>query len=183
MSPVHTNQKNFVMKTVTALLIIMMSFTACNDALEVNETEGEYANQTKDEEHLIFGMEYGFCIGDCIHLFMIKDNKLYADNLTRAQHGEGDLTFQDKPLDQKYYELVKDLPKKLTREFVQSADGRFGTPDAHDQGGVYIGIKQDEIEKLWFADPVTERIPEYMRDLVKEVHDVTHQILQEQQNG
>ncbi len=163
-------------------LILFLSplIFSCQNAREYQETEQELAIQNKAKDFIIFGKEYGHCQGDCIHLFKIQDGKIYADDLSRAQFGKGAFSFNSNPLDQEYFKLAEELTEAVNKEMLAIAPGTYGIPDAHDQGGVYFGIGQNETIKLWFADPVVGRIPKPMQQLVQKINKITHEIRQKQ---
>ncbi|MEQ9414384.1 MAG: hypothetical protein RIF39_11165, partial [Cyclobacteriaceae bacterium] len=66
------------------LLLILALISGC---------EKEY--EPESDGSLVFGVAYGFCVGDCAHFFQIKDGALFKDKIERYV-GE-DLAFESTP--------------------------------------------------------------------------------------
>ncbi len=120
---------------------------------------------------LVFGTYYGFCGGDCAHLYKIENQKLYADqgidNLYLFRDRE--LPFATEPRPEEDYAKAKFLISDFPNQLLQEEQQTLGNPDAHDQGGIFLELTMGEEVKKWYLDTSTERLPEYLQEYAKQV--------------
>lgn len=147
------------MKSFALKLVIILTFwgfaTNCGDNTGINSPY--------DNNYIVFGSFFGNCIGEpCIEIFKIENGVLYedtADVYPIPQLYEGKFV----QLPQAKYDMVKDIITKVPKQLLSDTTTVFGTPDAHDQGGLYIELKANGKRRFWLMDTYTNRLPEYLR--------------------
>ncbi len=124
-------------------------------------------------DHLVFGLYYGECVGDCATLLKLEDGKLYADNIEYPfeivsdengffSHEIENISFKKQALPEEYYPVAKRLLSKFPGELLLVDEQVFGTPDAYDQGGLYLAMQINGKRKAWKIDPADNfQEPEY----------------------
>tara|TARA_Y100001935_G_scaffold128815_1_gene106805 strand:- start:16225 stop:16707 length:483 start_codon:yes stop_codon:yes gene_type:complete len=130
----------------------------------------------KGDEFLVFGHFYGECIGEsCVEIFRLTPDLLEEDinNLYPTANGEN--AFYDGnyvPLSDSIYQQVKSITKRFPSDLHNVDSGVvFGHPDDHDQGGVYVEIKNKKIHRYWLFDQDKSQYPEYFHDFVDAVNE------------
>ena len=95
------------MKKIILLLATIGIITSCSNDDNENITIVDDENITlNQDDFLIFGHFYGFCIGEsCIETFKLTDNKLFEDTIDDYLGENLDFT----ELDNTTFEEVKDL--------------------------------------------------------------------------
>jgi hypothetical protein len=127
-------------------------------------------NNIDQEDSLIFGEAYGFCVGDCAHFFQIKDNNLLRDNEDRYA---GDIpTFEAKPLSGPDYELANALLTNFPQYLVDHPNQTLGCPDCADQGGIHLYYTKGNQQFFWHIDTFVDNQPVEIRDYINQVKDV-----------
>jgi hypothetical protein len=132
----------------------------------------------KDEpsngDYFAFGYASGFCIGNCAHFYLIKDNNLYPDDMDRYLNSI--LKFKSDALSKDKYNLAKKLVDSFPIYLKYNPNKTFGCPDCLDQGGFHIEIKENEQINRWHIDPDTVNLTIEIRAYVKEIQNTLDQL-------
>jgi len=132
--------------------------------LATNCKDDNAVNLPYDNNYIVFGSYFGECVGEpCIEIFKIENGVLYedtADIYPTTQLYEGKFV----QLPQAKYDMVKDIITKVPKQLLSDTNTVFGTPDEHDQGGLYLELKVDGKRRFWMMDTYTNRLPEYLRE-------------------
>lgn len=138
--------------------IITIILCICMVSCSKNEPTGTYF----DRNYVVFGSFFGMCGGyNCVEIFKIENGTLYED--TSDIYPSGNLyegVFFNKP--QTKYEIVKKMINYIPPSLLQENQGNIGTPDAYDQGGLYLELKVNYERKFWKIDNDTGNIPHYL---------------------
>lgn len=127
-----------------------------------------------DETILIFGIYYGFCAGNCTHIYKLEDGELYQDNVDHLNPEQ--LTFELSPLPEEDYISAKVVLENFPEKLLDEEEDYIGLPDAHDQGGYYIEYRKEDIHRFWRIDTVDSRIPAYLANYMDLVQSVVNQL-------
>ena len=119
-----------------------------------------------DIDYFVFGTAYGECINNCATFFMIKNEKIYADDMNFYT---GIMIFQNVPLPHNKYLQAKKLVDEFPPYLLNNPDKTFGCPDCADQGGIHIEIKKNGSVKSWHIDSVVANQPEQIRSYISEL--------------
>lgn len=123
-----------------------------------NESTAKYF----DKNYVVFGSFYGECGGpDCVEIFKIENGFLSEDTSDVYPSGgvyEG--VYVAKP--QSEYDLVKKLIYYIPPSLLIEPQGNIGSPDSHDQGGLYFELKVNYSRAFWKMDTDTGSIPHYL---------------------
>lgn len=112
-----------------------------------------------NSDYFIFGHAYGFCAGNCVTLFKIDGENLYADDdATYTMLSSPDIPFQGTSLPAEKVALAKALQAQMPANLYNEPDGNVGCPDCHDQGLYYIKIKNGDTVREWRID---RDVPQY----------------------
>ena len=124
--------------------------------------------QTNEDDYLIFGHFYGFCVGEsCVEIFKLTDLKLYED--TEDNYTLEAFNFVEK--ENEKFNLVKDLTDYFPTALLTEKESVFGCPDCSDGGGVFIEYSKNGIKKSWRIDQFEENVPEYLHDFMDKVNE------------
>ena len=141
------------MKYLNLILIIsLVSITSCN-----NE---EFSNGI---DHFIFGGYAGECVGNCAHFYLVQNGEVYEDDVDYWFGTLADLKFSSTPLSKKKYDAAIALYNVMPRALVELPDSTFGQPDAYDQGGWFIGLREGVNIHNWTIDTNPEVLPDYLQ--------------------
>lgn len=141
-------------------LVGMMLFMTCaKDSMGLDE--GDF---------FIFGTYHGFCRGECVTLYRLVDGKLYLDDMERLDPEK--LIFQSQSLPDSSYQKALSIWKKFPEGMLEEPE-RIGIPDAHDQGGYFIRLRQNGEERDWYIDTVLERLPDYVQQFITYMNQVS----------
>ena len=150
------------MKFILPLSALVLSlFTACGHN-ELSGPAGEsQPESTAAANRLVFGQYYGFCppTADCAQVYKLEADQLYADETTRVLGRESEIAFKNNPLPADKYDLAKSLADNLPAELLTSTQEVFGSPDAHDQGGIVLEITLDGKPKRFYLDNNEDALP------------------------
>lgn len=102
-------------------------------------------------DSFIFGTSYGMCLGDCAHFFMLRDSKVYPDDITI--YTGNNLKFSDTALDASKYVLAARAQSNFPDFFKLMTDSTLGCPDCRDQGAYHIIITKNSITRTYHIDP------------------------------
>lgn len=126
--------------TLFAVLISMMSITACQKDEEVSSDD------------LIFGLSYGECTGDCSYLYLLHNGELFADD--GVEHFIPDaIPFQSTAEPDSDYQLSKNLLDDFPEQLVSNGQSSYGCPDCLDQGTIYLELRRNGSVYKFELDP------------------------------
>ena len=120
-------------------------------------------------DYFIFGTTYGFCGGNCTHLFKIKDGRVFPDDM---EYFYGNLKFKNTSLSSSKYLLAKPLSDNFPDYLQTHTDTVLGCPDCYDQGMVYIEIKQNLKVSWWKIDTEINSLPLEIRVYIEQMKTV-----------
>ncbi len=151
-------------------IITLIFFSAKNAVLIFTLLSTAFISSCKKEcsceqqfgDYLLFGNYYGMCAGeDCVEIFKIENGVLSEDS--------NDNYPSDSPYSGNYavlpsakYDLVKDLSNYIPAQLFNENDGYIGTPDAYDQGGYVLELKENGTHRYWRIDTDTSNTPDYL---------------------
>jgi hypothetical protein len=158
-------------------LFIAFSFFACDDDTSTPDVvKSGCPLFDGKEDYLVFGTYRGFCAGDCVSLFKITTNELFADNMT----GRFDkpLSFNASALSSDKYAIAAALCAKFPLESTNAIDVTLGCPDCHDQGVVYVELKRGSVIRTWKIDPDDNAsgVPTEIRAYAKLISEITDKL-------
>jgi hypothetical protein len=150
------------MKFILPLSAFVLSlFSACGYNELLGPAGESQPESTAAANRLVFGQYYGFCppTVDCAQVYKLVGNKLYADETNRVLGRESEIAFKTSPLPADKCDLAKSLAGNLPAELLTSTQEVFGSPDAHDQGGIVLEITRDGKPKRFYLDNNEEALP------------------------
>ncbi len=123
------------------------------------------SEKLEDGDYILFGTFYGFCMGEeCREMYMLTIDKLYED----IDDGN-EVEYVELPTD--LYADVHDIKMSIPADLTALPDSTFGCPDCHDQGGVFLRIKKDDVDQSWTIDNDLDAIPTYLHSIVDLIHE------------
>lgn len=127
---------------------------------------------TAKTEELVFGTFYGRCRGseECIELFKLTDGQLYEDRKDAYPNGDNP-SFEFEALDQTAYNKAKGLMAQFPNALLEEQEATLGCPDCADQGGYFIGYKNEGQFTYWRVDKNLSNVPAYLHRFLKEVEE------------
>ena len=146
---------------VTFLILLSLSASCTKENLE-------------NIDYFAFGSAYGFCLSNCADFFVIKDGRIYPDDID--YYYESALVFKSEALPIEKYYLAKSLINRFPNYLVDKPDKTFGCPDCTDQGGIHIEIKENGQIKRWHFDTTISNLPVEIQDYVQEIITVIEQL-------
>lgn len=121
-----------------------------------------------DNDYLIFGHFYGFCIGEsCIETFKLTNSALYENTVDNYAHD----SFQFEMLPNAEFEKVKDLIDYFPTNLLSEKETTIGCPDCADGGGLYIEYSKNGVVKSWRIDQMQYNVPTYLHDFMDKVNE------------
>jgi hypothetical protein len=103
-------------------------------------------NKPEDDKYvadaLVFGTYHGMCASNCVDMYEIRYSTMAKDDSVKYTDLTWNYTFKTyrliaKTKQQIAVQLLSEVPKEL---FANGAT-TYGSPDSHDQGGVYLEVK------------------------------------------
>ena len=130
-----------------------------------------------DQDFLIFGEAYGYCIGNCTYLYKIEDKSLFADDIEEAYKiYQPDLAFLSNPMPEEAFEIANSLTYSFPEELWSEEDSVIGIPDAYDQGTILLEARNENESRRWYIDTNEEALPDYLAEYIKEVKQVLEEL-------
>ncbi|MBD0257376.1 MAG: hypothetical protein ICV83_16785 [Cytophagales bacterium] len=124
-------------------------------------------------ERFVFGIDFAECTTDCARLYKLEGNQLLADEVNHFSIHYPAIQFSTTPLSEDKYAAAKQLLDAMPGELLAATEKRFGEPNAHDQGGIIIGLQTTgQPMKYWYLDPIEDRLPAYLQPYTREVQAV-----------
>ncbi len=149
-----------------ALILLLSVMTlSCSDQ-DVNEND-----------YLVFGTYYGFCIGNCTNIYKIENGQLFKDKLERPIIE--DLSFHSDPLPKNKFHIAQQLLKDLPDYFMNNKGDTLGCPNCGDQGSYIVEIRNQFGLQRFIIDPWIDPV-EYseVRIFMDKIDDVLIKITQ-----
>lgn len=147
------------MKTYSFLFLFIFILLGCSSEDETN---------LNNDDYLIFGHFYGFCVGEnCIEIFKLTNNTLYEDS--NDNYSINPLNFE--PLESTRFELVKDLMLYFPEKLLTENKDIIGCPDCADGGGLYIEYSKNGIVKHWKIDQMKMNVPTYLHAFMDKLNE------------
>lgn len=147
------------MKKFILLLSLSIVIFGCSDTDSIN---------LSDDDYLIFGHYYGFCIGEqCIETFKLTNDKLYED--TNDNYASGPFNFE--ALNDETYLKVKDLVDNFPTKLLDEKESVLGCPDCADGGGIYIEYAKNGVVKSWRIDQMKGNVPNYLHAFMDAINE------------
>ncbi|MFD0990208.1 hypothetical protein ACFQ1R_08880 [Mariniflexile jejuense] len=146
------------MKKFIAMVLVSVFLVACssNDSINLD-----------NDDYLIFGHFYGFCIGEsCIETFKLTNNKLYEDSIDNYASEP----FDFEVLNNEKFEQVKDLIDAFPTKLLKEKEAILGCPDCADGGGIFIEYSKNGVVKRWKIDQMKYNVPEYLHAFMDAVN-------------
>jgi hypothetical protein len=100
---------------------------------------------------------------------MIKNGKVYPDEMKSEQDK---LKFKLFALPQEKFDLAKKLEQDLPAYLANTSETYIGKPDSHDQGGLFLQIKNGAGTKTIRIDVEVNEVPQEIRAYVTEMQEV-----------
>jgi hypothetical protein len=126
-------------------------------------------------DYLVFGRYAGECFGErCIEIFKIEQNAIYEDTLDLYPVNLYEGSFVK--LNESKYEAVRHILDHVPPELRRLPVGRIGEPDSHDQGGIYVEIKFNNVRGHWLIDTQKSRLPAFLHAFVDTIHNVVERL-------
>lgn len=168
------------MKTFSKLILLSFIFLFTHCSNSISQTENEECDcyyLTEAEDSFVFGQYYGFCMGEqCTNLYLIKDEKLFADDMERLMHPD-DLVFGSVALSDEKYQLAKTLLEAFPSKLLDEESETIGCPDCADQGGYFIELTTNNGEKQrWYLDNFKNSLPDYLVAYTKKIDEVLEEL-------
>jgi hypothetical protein len=147
------------MKKYSLLFLISFILLGCSS---------EDNTALNNEDYLIFGHFYGFCVGEnCIEIFKLTNDTLYEDS--NDNYGINPLNFE--PLDNSKFKLAEDLMLYFPEKLLTENEAIIGCPDCADGGGLYIEYSKNGIIKHWKIDQMKMNVPTYLHAFMDKVNE------------
>lgn len=123
-------------------------------------------NNCAEDEHekvseFVFGVAYGFCVGNCAHFYQLKNDQLFEDDMD--MYLNNDFKFKGTPLSGEKFEKAKLLSVLFPPYLTDRADTTFGCPDCADQGGYHLTRTENGITHFWHIDTNVSNQPVEIR--------------------
>ncbi|HNP07264.1 MAG TPA: hypothetical protein PKN99_06540 [Cyclobacteriaceae bacterium] len=145
------------------LLLVLTTLSGCEENTRPNS-----------DEVLIFGVAYGYCVGDCAHFFQIKEGALFKDNI--ARYPEEELHFDKDPLPEDKYQVAKSLLTQFPEFLKERPNETIGCPDCADQGGYHLILNMNNAIQYWHIDTSVDSQPAEIRAYMDQVRTVLEQL-------
>ena len=147
--------KKFIFASLSLLLIF--SCNSNDDELALGEND-----------YLIFGHFYGFCIGEnCIQTFKLTSDELYKNSNKDYFHKSFDFVV----LDHAKFEQAKDLLDYFPTKLLSEKEPVIGCPDCADGGGLFIEYSKNGTVKRWNIDQMKGNVPSYLHGFMDKVNE------------
>lgn len=125
-------------------------------------------------EYIIYGTYAGECMGHCATMYKLENSKLLIDTTDSYFDNNGkSITFRGDALNKEQLLKAQVVKQKLPELLLQSGSKEFGSPDSHDQGGIFIELKSGLNTKRFHIDTELDKIPSELRDYAKLIMQTT----------
>ena len=124
------NLQNMIIKQISLALMLLLSIASC-------KKEETTTNTTV--QRLVFGTYFGMCSTNCVTVFALDSAKVQQDTLVNVIISTS-YVFAGVDLSNDKFVQVKHLLTEIPDELTTTPDKTYGSPDSHDQGGVYVEV-------------------------------------------
>ncbi|MCC7298086.1 MAG: hypothetical protein IT244_07105 [Bacteroidia bacterium] len=116
-------------------------------------------------EYIIYGTYAGECIEHCATMYKLENNTLFVDTIdSYFKKKSNGLQFSNDTLGGVALEQAQLVKKQIPGLLLRSGSKVFGSPDNHDQGGVYVELKSGTVIKKFQLDTDVQQIPAELRE-------------------
>jgi hypothetical protein len=98
---------------------------------------------TVSTDKLVFGTFHGMCLANCVRIYQVDGNTLQKDD--SADHVDVSWTYNFKgtsTLSADNFNMAKGLLDQIPAELLINNNKTYGSPDSHDQGGVFVVVEK-----------------------------------------
>jgi hypothetical protein len=132
-------------------------------------------NELSQNDFFIFGTTYGFCFGNCTHLYKYENDQVFADEMDRFELENLVFSNENQP---EIVSIAEELLDQFPSELLNSTEERYGCPDCHDQGTIFLQRKIGQDVQSWYLDTeVQEEWSKKLRDYHKLLTDRMSKII------
>lgn len=157
--------RNLIFYFLAALLAI--TFSSCQDDSDKN-TEPYY---------IIFGHFYGMCQGEqCVEIFKVTDKAIFEDSKDNYPNSDDFVKTDFSKLCEEQFQKAQSIISSFPIGILNEPDTVMGCPDCHDQGGLYIEYRKENIRDFWIIDNDKSAVDENFHDFIDEAHRVITEI-------
>lgn len=146
--------------------VILAAFLSLGLLAAQCEKEDTQLLPEDEYSEFIFGVAYGFCGGNCVHLFKMTDGNIYPDLMDKGNPEEA--TFSSVPLNDQKYQLAVPIREQFPEALFDEKE-TIGCPDCADQGGYYIQLTRDGEVFKWRIDTQTKSLPDFLQDYAEKM--------------
>lgn len=123
---------------------------------------------------IIYGVYTGECYGHCATMYQLEKDRLLVDTTDSFFKSKSNaMIFNGYSLDSTQFQKAKEVINQLPDILLTSNSKSFGSPDAYDQGGIFIQIKSGAKTKSFYIDTELKLIPTELRNYAKLIMKVT----------
>lgn len=153
--------------TLIAICLTLVLLPACKKEDNLTLSQSDY---------LIFGDFYGECLGHCVRIFKLEQDKLFED--TKKEYPNKYSFYQGNfvQLPQQKFDIAKDLINSFPKKLLNETDTVIGIPDAADQGGLYIEYNVGGVRKFWLLDNWKTNTPAEYHEFIDKVNEKIRQL-------
>jgi len=158
------------MKQLLYVSLLLLVFASCE-----KERAQRPIKETGLPESVVFsfGVSRGFCVGECTKFYSITNEQLFPDDMQQLQKP---LVFKTTALSNEKYLIAKSLTDSFPAFLTNNPDTTFGCPDCHDQGAIYLEVKDDGVVKYWNIDTDETRQPAEIKAYIQQLFAVLNQL-------
>ncbi len=98
----------------------------------------------------------------CVEIFKLENGNLHEDTTDRYPFGNAPYNGIYVMRSSEEYDLVKDLINYIPSQLLSENDTTIGIPDAYDQGGYYLEVKEAGESRFWLIDTDKDNLPAYI---------------------
>lgn len=99
-------------------------------------------DKTDKAEYVVFGKFYGMCLDNCFQVYRIDDKQLAADDSVQ-RYGSNYTFAPTRTLSAAAYADAKPVLTSVPQDLIKGGSKTYGSPDSHDQGGVYVQVRRN----------------------------------------
>ena len=120
-----------------------------------------------------FGMSRGFCVGECAKFYSVTNEQIFPDDMQQIQKP---LLFKTTALGDEKYLIAKSLIDSFPAFLTNNPDSTFGCPDCHDQGAIYLEVKENGVINYWNIDTDENKQPAEIKAYMRQLFAVLNQL-------
>jgi len=133
-----------------------------------------YRIKRTDIDYIVYGTYAGECYGNCSIMYKLENTRLLVDTTgSFFKNNSKEVTFGNHVLSNDDFLKAQAIRKEIPDMLLLSNSKEFGSPDHHDQGGIFIALKSGYIIKKFYIDTDLRQIPLELRDYAKLIEKLT----------